>query len=303
MNNHKTQWNQIKHALDNQRIAQAMFFVGPLHCALDAFVIEIAHLFFCKSEQNKPCLQCSDCLMVDRLEHPDMEWVKPDKSGGAIKIDQIRALHTSAYLTPQRSNYRLIIIEAADRMNTASANALLKILEEPAKHTVFILMAQQLSTVLPTILSRCHLIPFSSAEDSATGNLLGLGEKYPETSERAMIIAQAEPILDAIIALVECKQHPCAVAAQWSQFELGTLLWFLYLVCSQLQYMYLAKKEIRDNPAMNQLNKLYSLLNPLKIFIQIDKLNTILRKLSHNMNVNQTLALEDVLFSFVTEGL
>ena len=104
--------------------------------------------------------------MIERMEHPDVEWIKPEKNGGAIKIDQIRELQNTAYLTPQRARYRLIVIEAADRMNTASANALLKILEEPAQHTVFILIAQQLSTVLPTILSRCQIISFSSSDDS-----------------------------------------------------------------------------------------------------------------------------------------
>ncbi|MCL9684573.1 DNA polymerase III subunit delta' [Legionella maioricensis] len=301
MINHQTQWKQIQSALQEQRIAQSMLFVGPLHCALGDFVTKVMQLFLCNQKANEPCLKCNDCQMIHRMEHPDVEWVKPEKSGGAIKIDQIRELQNSAYLTPQRANFKLIVIEGADRMNTASANALLKILEEPAKHTIFILVAQQLSTVLPTVLSRCQIISFSSSEDSYRNNLLKLGEQYPPESDRSLIISQAESILDGLVALLERREHPCILASQWSQFELSTMLWFLYLVYSQLQYMHLNTRGT-TGPASNQLARLLSLLNPVLIFMQIDKINTLLRKISHNMNVNQTLVLEDLLFSLVPEA-
>lgn len=293
--NYPIQWKQIQSGLLNNRVNQSMLFVGPLHCALAQFSSQVMQLFLCKETINAPCSQCNDCKMVERMEHPDIEWVKPEKIGGSIKIDQIRELQNSAYLTPQRAKYRLIAIEAADRMNTASANALLKILEEPAKHTIFILIAQQLSTILPTILSRCYIIPFSSAEDSYSKNLLMLGELYPHDSERAMIVKQAETILDGLIALLEQKEHPCILTAQLTQYELGTMLWFLYLVYSQLQYMHISKS-LAIGPASQQLNKLVTLIKPMMIFIQIDKINTLLKKISHNINVNHTLILEDLFF-------
>jgi DNA polymerase-3 subunit delta' len=296
MMNYPMQWKQIQSALLQDRITQSMLFVGPLHCALADFVTSVMQLFLCKQYKNEPCYQCIDCQMVERMEHPDIEWVKPEKKGGAIKIDQIRELQNTAYLTPQRAKYRLIAIEAADRMNTSSANALLKILEEPAKHTVFILVAQQLSTVLPTILSRCQIFPFSSLDDSYSKNLLLLGELYPHDSDRALIVKQAESILDGLIALLEQREHPCILASQWGQFELDTLLWFLYLVYAQLHYMHISKS-IVSGPAAQQLHQLLSMLNPIKLFIQIDKINTLLKKISHNINVNHVLTLEDLLFS------
>src|SRR5665647_1760286 len=100
MINHQTQWKKIQSTLVHQRIAQSMLFVGPLHCSLADFATKIMKLFLCKQKSNDPCFNCIDCQMVERMEHPDVEWVKPEKNGGAIKIDQIRALHNSAYLTP-----------------------------------------------------------------------------------------------------------------------------------------------------------------------------------------------------------
>lgn len=301
MSSHPEQWKKIKAAVDNQRLTQAMLFVGPMHCALPEFARSLTQLIFCKQRVNEPCLQCLDCKMSGNDEHPDMQWIKPEKTGGSIKIDQIRELQASAYLTPQRSNHRIIIIDAAERMNTASANALLKILEEPAPHTIFILIAQQLSTVLPTVLSRCQIIPFSIADESYSNNLLLLADKYASESDRALIIKNAESILDGLIALLEHKEHPCVLAAVWLQYELNTFLWFLYLVFAQLQHMHF-KQLLATGPAQNQLIKLLSILNPILIFKQIDKINTLLGKLSHNMNVNHTLVLEDLLLSLVPQS-
>lgn len=298
MNIHSAQWNQLQTAFLNHRIHQSMLFVGPLHCALTDFVTQLMQLFLCEKKQSDPCLKCLDCQMAARIEHPDVQWIKPDKNGGAIKIDQIRELQNTAYLTPQRSALRLIIIEAADRMNTASANALLKILEEPAPHTIFILMAQQLSTVLPTVLSRCQIVRFSTSDDLYLNNLLMLGEKYPHDSDRALIVGQAEVLLDGLIELIEGTQHPSILVSQWVKFETNTLLWFFYLVFAQLQHLHVVKFT-STGPAHSQLMKLSSLLNPLLIFTQIDKINTLLKKISHNVNINQTLVLEDWLYTLV----
>ncbi len=295
MSTFPAQWEHLQSAWRQGRIPHAMLFVGAFDRALLDFTKQFIQLVFCKSKENKPCHACIDCQMTAADQHPDVEWIKPEKSGGPIKIDQIRELQQYSYLTPQRSVHRLIIIESADRMNTAAANALLKILEEPAEHTLFLLMAQQLSTVLPTVLSRCQVIRFSSQTNLATINLLTLGAQYSQESEQAAVMSQSESILDGLIAVIEKKTHPCIMAAQWTQFELNTLLWFFYLVYSQVQMMWVYQVAI-TGPAINQLNKLASLLTPLMIFAQIDKINTLQRKLSHNMNVNHTLVLEDLLF-------
>jgi DNA polymerase-3 subunit delta' len=296
MTNHPAQWAQIQNAWVRNRLPQALLLVGPIHCGLSDFTNKVLHLVLCQNKAHQPCLECPDCHMVSRIEHPDMEWIKPDKIGGAIKIDQIRELQSTVYLTPKRSLYRLIVIETADRMNTASANALLKMLEEPSKHTIFILIAQQLGTVLPTVLSRCCIIRFSSRDLSYSSNLLKLGEQYPIDSEHAVLINQSESILDEMIALMERRLHPCVLAARWAKFEIDNLLWFLYLVFAQLQYIK-CTSVLHVGPAHEQLNTLSSLLNSFDIFNQIENINTIKRKLGHNMNVNHTLVLEDMLFA------
>ncbi len=294
---HSRQWQIINTALSNKRFPQALLLIGPAHYELTHFVLKIAELMHCKQPTNNlSCGQCSDCQMIQQVAHPDLHWVKPEKIGSAIKIEQIRELQHLAFLTSQRSVYKIIIIESADRLNTAASNALLKLLEEPSEHTHFILIAEQIATILPTILSRCQKLHFSSEQDILLDNLLQLGNYYPEHSERAQLIKQADVLIQNLIAVIEKKEEPSFLASQWSQYSLNDLLWFLYLVYSQVNYLYINNISI-EAPAYNALMKLKELINPLIVFAQIDKINNIFKKLSHNININPVLALEDLLYS------
>lgn len=290
-----THYQLLQKAYTQGRFPQALLCVGPLYNTIQAFTSQIIQLLLCSKKQTEPCGQCPDCKMAIACEHPDMEWIKPEKIGGVIKIDQIRSLQQTVYLTPQRAAHRIIVIESADRMNTASANALLKILEEPAKHTVFILIAQQISTVLPTVLSRCQLYRFAPLDESYTYNLLLLAQQYPEDSAEYLLFKQAEVILDGLIAVVEKKIHPCALVSKWSSFEPNSLWWFFYLVYAQLLQMHytgISPQGLASEPLM----RFAAFLNPLLIFSQLDKISGVLRKLRRNLPNNQALVLEELLF-------
>lgn len=298
--NHLNQWLAVKSAVSNKRFPQAWFFIGPLHCNIPLFALQSIQLLLCAMRtENGPCLNCIDCTLVGRTEHPDVHWVKPEKSGSAIKVEQIRELQNSAFLTRQRATSKVIVIEYADKMNSSAANALLKILEEPSKDTHFILIAEQVSMVLPTIFSRCQLLHFSTNEDLE--NVLELGSYYPESAERAVLVNQSETLIQALIDVIQRKQHPCAVASQWSQFELSNVLWFLYLIYAQVSYLNIHAIQ-REGIAHAQLIKLEALTNPILIFEQIDRINKILKKLSHNININPLLVLEDLFFSLMKSG-
>ncbi len=306
--NHQTQWQLLQEASFRNRMPQALLFVGPMHCGLNAFTSQLCQLLLCQNEKAaaKPCQECMDCRMISDTQHPDLEWIRPEKTGAVIKIDQIRQLQHSAYLTPQRGRYSLIVIERADSMNVAAANALLKILEEPAAHLVFVLIAEQLSTILPTVLSRCRLMHFSSGDELNSHNLLGLAALYQqeeedsEAGERALLLNQAELILDDVIALMKGQAHPCAIATKWTAFEFNALLWFLYLVFAQLQRMKFVPGPI-TGPATDQLLQLSSVLNVLSIFKHLDAINTLLKQLHQRLNLNKNLALDNFLCSLITQ--
>jgi DNA polymerase-3 subunit delta' len=92
--------------------------------------------------------------------------------GLSIKIDEIRQLISRASWAPSISNWRVVVIEDADRLTDSAANALLKVIEEPGLRTVWLLCAPTLTDVLPTVRSRCRHLSLRTPSTNAIANLL-----------------------------------------------------------------------------------------------------------------------------------
>ena len=105
------------------------------------------------------CGVCKSCRKIESGNHPDIILIQP--SGSFIKIGQIRALTETLAMRPYEAKTRVVIITAAQAMNAAASNALLKILEEPPNRTMLVLIATQKSDLLPTIASRCQCVGFN----------------------------------------------------------------------------------------------------------------------------------------------
>ncbi len=108
-------------------------------------------------------------------EHPDFVFLPP--SGSSIRIDQIRAVKEFVFKKPALSEKKVVIIDSADRMNRESANALLKVLEEPPLDTHFILTTDMKDAVIPTILSRTYPIAFNPLEEKVFYDLVDTEDK------------------------------------------------------------------------------------------------------------------------------
>ena len=108
-------------------------------------------------------------------EHPDFVFLPP--SGSSIRIDQIRAVKEFVFKKPALSEKKVVIIDSADSMTKESANALLKVLEEPPLDTHFILTTSSKEAILPTILSRTHTLGFPPLEEDTFYRILGMEDK------------------------------------------------------------------------------------------------------------------------------
>lgn len=106
-----------------------------------------------------PCGRCPACLRIAEGIHPDIVWIHPE--GGVVKIAQIRNLCDTLSMKAFEGKKRVAILVDAHLMNPSSANALLKMLEEPPEETLLILTAAQAADLLPTIVSRCQHIRFN----------------------------------------------------------------------------------------------------------------------------------------------
>jgi DNA polymerase-3 subunit delta' len=298
---HALLWEHIKQLLAKNRLPQALLFVGPRHAGILSFANRLMAILLCQNQET-PCGHCPACHLLLHGIHPDINYIRQEKLGGAIKIEQVRELQQTIYQTPQQGSRRFIVIDPADKMNISAANALLKILEEPPKHTFFILIAEQIDSIPATILSRCQKYMFSvPASITNEEDYLTIGKFYPTDSSRAEIIKQRTTIVTALCDLIEGKSSPCTLAIQWSTYVFDDLLWLLYLITAQAINYQLIDQLIDTNnvsPGSEKLIQFSRLLHSVRLFNQLDQINAITRKINHNINMNQTLVLEDLLLGY-----
>lgn len=140
------------------RVAGAYLFAGPEGVGKRFLAINFAKALNCLKGSDDSCDACTSCRKIDNRNHPDVQVIEP--SGNWLKIDQIRTMQRRASFRAMEGKYKVFIVLKAERMTDEAANSLLKTLEEPPSDTIFILIAVNVSMILPTILSRCQMFRF-----------------------------------------------------------------------------------------------------------------------------------------------
>lgn len=155
------QWQQLLHRQQMGRLPHALLLAGPSGMGKRHFARALAHRLLCaQPNEAGACGTCRACLLLQAGNHPDFLWTMPEEGKRGIGIAQIRALIDFQALTSQYRQQRVLVLEPADRLERAAANALLKTLEEPAGDTVLLLISDHPASLLATIRSRCQNIPF-----------------------------------------------------------------------------------------------------------------------------------------------
>ncbi len=149
----------LKRALTNKMLAHAYLFSGEEGIGKKMTALALAAAVNCANRgPDGGCGDCPSCRKVASGGHPDVHLLGPD--GDEIKIDQIRHIQADLALKPFEGAKKTQIIDSAERMNQASANAFLKTLEEPPGDALIILVTSMPQSLLPTIRSRCQEIRF-----------------------------------------------------------------------------------------------------------------------------------------------
>jgi DNA polymerase-3 subunit delta' len=135
--------------------------------------------------------------LVAAGSHPDFRrLVRSEDDKGklraVIRVDEVRALQPLFRQTPSIANWRIVIVDSADEMNTQSANALLKNLEEPPEQTLFFLISHMPGRLLPTIRSRCRTLRFNRLSDVAVAAILESAAPELDEDDRATLVRIAE---------------------------------------------------------------------------------------------------------------
>jgi len=151
----------------SQSMTNTWLFTGPPGSGRSNAAIAFAAALVCK---EGGCSKCNDCMSTIIGTHADVELIKT--AGLSIKIDEVRELISRASWAPSVANYRVVVMEDADRLTESAANALLKVIEEPGLRTIWLLCAPTLTDVLPTIRSRCRHLSLRTPSIKAIAKLL-----------------------------------------------------------------------------------------------------------------------------------
>ncbi len=175
----------LRSVVATHRISHAYLFTGPAGSNKTQAAYALAQAVVCEKDG---CGACDDCQRVKRRRHPDVRYVAPAGASGYL-VEQIRDIVADCELAPVRAKRKVYIIDRADLLGVHAANAFLKTLEEPRDGVVMILLGRTREAVLPTIVSRCQVIPFRQIPAAEAVGILV--QNTGVTSERARVAIQA----------------------------------------------------------------------------------------------------------------
>lgn len=147
----------LKHAVEENKIAHAYLFCGPRGTGKTTIAKLLAKAVNCTGSP-KPCDQCENCQQITLGTHPDVIEIDAASNNG---VDEIRDLIEKVKYAPTQGKYKVYIVDEFHMMSPSASNALLKTLEEPPTHVIFIFATTEPHKILPTIISRCQRFDFT----------------------------------------------------------------------------------------------------------------------------------------------
>lgn len=214
------------------RLPHALLLEGEAGCGKTHFARLTACAALCSSEQ-KPCGICRSCRLILQNTHPDVKVISPDAPDKPYAVNALRELILSCYVLPNDGEKKVYILRNIHEMSEQAQNTLLKIIEEPPAHVIFILTCQSRARILPTILSRVVTLAISPCPVELCAK--ALMERLPSAEEeqcqnmarqcggnigRALTILQDE----RLSAIHSDAQEAAQLICGGSEFDLLCLL-------------------------------------------------------------------------------
>jgi DNA polymerase-3 subunit delta' len=186
---HEKQIKVLQTAMSRDRIPHAYLFYGAEGVGKRTVAEVFAKALNCASgiESLDACDACPSCLKIDHKNHPDVITI--EAQGQSIKIQEVRELQEQMKFSPLEGGKRIFIIVDADKMNIASANAILKTLEEPTASNILVLLTSRPHQLPATVLSRCQQLRFNPLRRETVASFLE--EKLSLDHKSAQLIASS----------------------------------------------------------------------------------------------------------------
>ncbi len=175
----------LRSTIEHNRASHAYLFTGPAGSNKTAAAYAFAQAIIC---EKNGCVICDDCKRAKRHKHPDVRFYSPAGAHGYL-VEQIREIVADATMAPIRAKRKVYILDRVDQLGVQAANAFLKTLEEPEGPITFILLGRTREGVLPTLVSRCQVVPFRHIPASEAAGILS--QNTGVSAERARIAIEA----------------------------------------------------------------------------------------------------------------
>lgn len=255
------QWEHLCSYIAQERIPQALLITGNKGLGKQQLANQFAVALLCATPQanGMACGVCSSCLLVNAETHPDFIQVQPEEPGKGIGIGQIRSLITRLTLKPQFETYRVVIVNPADKMNNAAANAFLKCLEEPTERTVIILITEKPAKLPATIISRCQKLAVVTPDKETVVDLLCNVSLAQGAPLLALDYANDETLtlrnecFNAWMAIAKQLKSPVIIAEDWHKLPASPLIfWITSWIIDLIKCSYHTKVENLYNPDLSE---------------------------------------------------
>ncbi|HEX8998169.1 MAG TPA: DNA polymerase III subunit delta' [Ktedonobacterales bacterium] len=178
----------LERALSSGQTRHAYLLHGPEGVGKMTLALAFAQALLCQRRQPgevEACGECVACRKVAHGNHPDLAVIEPEDGKRWLSVERIREMVHLTSLAPTESERRIFILPEAERIQEKTANTLLKTLEEPPESVIILLLATDADNLLPTILSRCQLIPLRPLPPEQISQALrDRWEMEPEAADR-----------------------------------------------------------------------------------------------------------------------
>lgn len=311
---HRDIWLQWQQLLGQQRLHHAVLLSSPRGSGKIMLAATLAKTILCSKSSTTFCGACHSCHLFDADTHPDFHWLKPEAPSKRIGVEQIRMGMKYAWETSQLNGPRVMLIQDADKMGEAAANALLKTLEEPPSGCHFILLAESMSTMLPTVISRCNKWQPCQANESVVKTWLE-NELMQSVSLAVLRLHRGAPLaakafltsdsvtkhaqlFTTVVQYLTSNQGLFLVTEQLIKASREGLLWMSFLLLDVIKLQQGTEETLIHCEDIGSLASIAKSVSPARMMSQLMAFNQLQATMQANTGLNQELLISRWLSDF-----
>lgn len=311
-------WKRLHAAREAGRLPHALLISGDEGVGKRHFVRQFAHSLLCTSPDTdqRACGSCRACRFLAGESHPDFRYLEPEAEGKPIKVEAVRDFAAWSVLTAQEGGLHITILQPADALNAAAANALLKTLEEPVGGNLILLISSRPAMLPATIRSRCQGLVLSLPSSTDAEKWLEAqrpGEPWP----RLLRLAHGAPLaamtladIDALTVRDECfrrfealclgRADAASVAESWVGDSYRQIVrWFASWIGDITRMGLGAEVRQLENPDLAAALQPLVVKVDLRAMMRIQDRANLIARAGQNDNLNPQMQLEDLLLELL----